>query len=67
MFGNRRGVIAGIVIKILAIVIAVQMIGGPVMTAIFSTNNSTWDSGTRSIWLLSGIAAASYVVLLFFT
>ena len=67
MFGNRQGIIAGLVLKILAITIGVVMLGNVVMPAIFGVNQTTWDSGTKGVWSTLGISAAAFGVMMFFS
>lgn len=57
----------GMITKIVAIVVATNMIASVAIPAVFNANTTGWDAGTTSTFKLAGIALAAYLILLIFS
>ena len=57
----------GLVTKIIAIVVATQMIATVAIPAVFNANTTGWDTGTVSTFKLAGIALSAFLLLTIFS
>jgi hypothetical protein len=57
---------AGIIVLFVGITIAVILVANVVLPTVFGANQSTWDTGTKAIWGVLGVALVAVLLLMVF-
>lgn len=57
---------AGIIVLFVGITIAVILVANVVLPTVFSANQTLWDTGTKAIWGVLGVALVAVLLLMVF-
>lgn len=57
---------AGIIVLFVGITIAVILVANVVLPTVFGANQTAWDTGTKAIWGVLGVALVAVLLLMVF-